>query len=102
AGLCGGVQPRRGRRDHGLQGGHRLLAHPCREEDPEGAVMSDEMHDDELQALKHAEIPAPGEDARRRALAAAMLAFDAEQQKSAIPTKGRGWVARLRSIVPQG
>src|SRR5690606_21355238 len=38
----------------------------------------------------------------RRALAAAMLAFDAEQQKSAIPTKGKGWVARLRSIVPQG
>jgi len=64
--------------------------------------MSDEMHDDELQALKHAEIPAPGEDARRRALAAAMLAFDAEQQKSSIPTKGSGWVARLRSIVPQG
>jgi Ca-activated chloride channel family protein len=64
--------------------------------------MSDDMHDDELQALKHIETPAPSEDARRRALAAAMLAFDAEQAKIATPTKGKGWAARLRSIVPQG
>ncbi|HEV7276518.1 MAG TPA: VWA domain-containing protein [Devosiaceae bacterium] len=64
--------------------------------------MSDEIHEDELQALKHVETPAPSAAARRRALAAAMVAFDAEQQKSKTPAKGNGWAARLRSIVPQG
>ena len=64
--------------------------------------MSEKMHEDALQALKHAEALAPSAAARRRALAAAMLAFEAEQQKSAAPAKGRGWTARLRSIVPQG
>jgi Ca-activated chloride channel family protein len=64
--------------------------------------MSSDMHDDELQALKRLEMPAPDEVARRRALAAAMLAYDAEQVKAAAPTKGKGWAARLRSIFPRG
>jgi len=62
--------------------------------------MSNQMSDDELRALKQLRTPTPSEAARRRALEASLLAFDAEQKKSAGATQGKGWGARLRSIVP--
>lgn len=66
--------------------------------------MSDDF-DDKLSALKSARTPAPSEAARRRALDAAMLAFDeaqaTETKKSASGTQGAGLWSRLRSIVPQ-
>ena len=58
------------------------------------------MSDDELKALMNARTPAPSDAARRRALDAALLAFDAEQKKSSDAAQGKGWGARLRSIVP--
>jgi len=67
--------------------------------------MSHDDFDDKLSALKSARIPAPSEAARRRALDAAMLAFDeaqaAEPEKTASATQGGGLWSRLRSIVPQ-
>jgi Ca-activated chloride channel family protein len=56
------------------------------------------MSDDEFNALKTIETPKPSDGARRRAIDAAMLAFDEAQQKSAQPTQGENWSARLRSI----
>ncbi|WP_299642184.1 VWA domain-containing protein [Devosia sp.] len=56
------------------------------------------MNDDELNALKHAKAPAPSEAARRRALDAAMLAFDAEQASRKAP-QGNPLAQRLRSIL---
>jgi Ca-activated chloride channel family protein len=60
---------------------------------------------DTLEGLKSVRIPAPSEAARRRALDAAMLAFDEAQgagtNKSSNGTQGSGLWARLRSIVPQ-
>jgi Ca-activated chloride channel family protein len=61
--------------------------------------MSNEMSDDKLNALKNLRTPAPSEAARQRALEASLLAFDAEQKKSASAAQGTGWDARLRSIV---
>ena len=58
------------------------------------------MNDDDLKALNTLRTPAASDAARRRALDAAMLAFDAEQKKTAEVTQGKGWGARLRSIVP--
>ena len=58
------------------------------------------MSDDELKALMNARTPAPSDAARRRALDAALLAFDAEQKKSSDAAQGKGLGARLRSIVP--
>ncbi len=67
--------------------------------------MTNDNFDDKLSALKSARTPAPSEAARRRALDAAMLAFDeaqtAETKKSASGTQGAGLWSRLRSIVPQ-
>jgi Ca-activated chloride channel family protein len=64
-----------------------------------------EEGENRLRALKNAATPAPSEGARRRALDAAMLAFDAARQEEAKntsrPTQGKSWWARLRSIVPQ-
>lgn len=62
--------------------------------------MSNQMSDDELKALQSLRTPAPSEAARRRALDAAMLAFDAAQEKSAKGAQGKSARARLRSIVP--
>lgn len=62
--------------------------------------MSNQMSDDEFKALKNLRTPAPSEAARRRALEAAMLAFDAAQEKSAKGAQGKSGRARLRSIVP--
>jgi Ca-activated chloride channel family protein len=61
--------------------------------------VSDEMSDDKLNALKAIATPAPAEAARKRALDAAMLAFDAEQEKSARPAQGANLTSRLRSVL---
>ncbi|RYE45177.1 MAG: VWA domain-containing protein [Hyphomicrobiales bacterium] len=54
--------------------------------------------DDKLNALKQAQPPAPSEAARRRALDAAMLAFDAEQANAKKAAQGNPLTQRLRSI----
>ena len=51
--------------------------------------MSNHMNDDKLNSLGDATTPAPSEAARRRALDAAMLAFDAEQKKARNPAQGK-------------
>ena len=61
--------------------------------------MSDEMNDDDFQALKQSTMPAPTEAARRRALDAALLAFDAEQQNSQRAAQGTPLSRRLRSMI---
>lgn len=61
--------------------------------------MSNHMNDDDkLQALQQAQTPAPSEAARRRALDAAMLAFDAEQANAKRAAQGNPITQRLRSI----
>lgn len=61
--------------------------------------MSNHMNDDDkLNALKQAQPPAPSEAARRRALDAAMLAFDAEQANAKKAAQGNPLTQRLRSI----
>lgn len=61
--------------------------------------MSNHMNDDDkLQALQQAQTPAPLEAARRRALDAALLAFDAEQANAKQPAQGNPITQRLRSI----
>jgi len=62
--------------------------------------MSNQMSDDKLNALKNLRTPTPSDAGRQRALDAAILAFDAEQKKNSGATQGKGWGARLRSIVP--
>jgi Ca-activated chloride channel homolog len=52
--------------------------------------------DDKLNALKQATTPSPGEAARRRAMDAALAAFDAEQTQKA--TQGGAVMGRLRSM----
>ncbi|WP_055049556.1 vWA domain-containing protein [Devosia sp. A16] len=54
--------------------------------------------DDKLRALQQAHTPAPSEAARRRALDAAMLAFDAEQTNAKQAAQGNRLIQRLRSI----
>jgi Ca-activated chloride channel family protein len=62
-------------------------------------------HDDKLSGLKGARMPARSEAARRRAIDAAMLAFDeaqaADANKYSSEPQGGGLWSRLRSIVPQ-
>lgn len=61
--------------------------------------MSNHMNDDDkLNALKPTQTPAPSEAARRRALDAAMLAFDAEQTSQKKAAQGNPITQRLRSI----
>ncbi|WP_439601086.1 vWA domain-containing protein [Devosia sp.] len=61
--------------------------------------MSNHMNDDDkLRALQQAHTPAPSEAARRRALDAALLAFDAEQANAKQPAQGNPITQRLRSI----
>lgn len=63
-------------------------------------MTNDDMSEDKLTALSRLELPEPSPEARRRALAAAMAAFDAEAVKNSEPTpQGRNWTERLRSIV---
>ena len=61
--------------------------------------MSNHMNDDKLNSLRDAPTPSPSEAARRRALDAAMLAFDAEQEKTRNPAQGNPLIERLRSIL---
>ncbi len=60
--------------------------------------MSNHSDDHKLNLMKNAATPAPSEAARRRALDAAMLAFDAEQEKTAAAPQGNQIIDRLRSI----
>lgn len=60
--------------------------------------MSNHMNDDELDALKQTQTPAPSEAARARALDAALLAFDAEQTSRNKVAQGNPIIQRLRSI----
>ncbi|NIY13466.1 MAG: hypothetical protein GWM98_00525 [Nitrospinaceae bacterium] len=54
------------------------------------------MDDDKLKKLfENQEIPEPSEDARTRALKAAMEEFEAQKEKTAEPAKGITWFARL-------
>ena len=55
--------------------------------------------DDKLNALQQAPTPLPSEAARRRALDAAMLAFDAEQANAKKAAQGNPITQRLRSII---
>ena len=62
--------------------------------------MSTPMNDDRLNALRYIATPAPSDEARRRALDAAMLAFDEAQAKKPDHIfQASGWTARLRSVV---
>ena len=67
--------------------------------------MTNDDFDSKLSGLKSARMPAPREAARRRAVDAAMLAFDqaqaADTNKSSTAPQGAGFWSRLRSIVPQ-
>ena len=60
--------------------------------------MSNHSDDEKLNLLKTTGTPAPSAAARRRALDAAMLAFDAEQEKTAAAPQGNQIIDRLRSI----
>ena len=60
--------------------------------------MSNDMNDDRLHKLRNIETPASSEEARERALNAAMLAFDAAQRESTPAAKGEAAEPRLRSI----
>lgn len=62
--------------------------------------MSNHMNDDDkLNALQQAQTPAPSQAARRRALDAALLAFDAEQANTRQAAQGNPILQRLRSII---
>jgi len=64
--------------------------------------MSDDMNDDQLGKLRNIQTPAPDEAARRRAMAAAMTAFEAAQAGESKKTQGQAqgsrWAGRLKSI----
>ncbi|HHY50384.1 MAG TPA: VWA domain-containing protein [Alphaproteobacteria bacterium] len=60
------------------------------------------MNDDRLKALRRIATPAPSDAARRRALEAALLAYDEVQPKASQPTQGANWNERLRSIFHRG
>lgn len=60
--------------------------------------MSDDMHDP-FEQLKSAATPDPRAEARKRALAAGMAAFEAAQEKSSPATQGSSWGQRLTSII---
>ena len=63
--------------------------------------MSDDnnMHDDPLNGLKNANTPDPRADAKQRALAAGMAAFEAAQKKTQTTPQGNPWGQRLTSII---
>jgi Ca-activated chloride channel family protein len=58
----------------------------------------DDFPDDKLSMLQQTSIPAPSDAVRRRALDAAMAAFDAEQASQKAAAKGNPLAIRLRSI----
>jgi Ca-activated chloride channel family protein len=65
--------------------------------------MSDDMHDDPFNKLKGATAPDPRAEARKRALAAGMAAFEAAkievEKKSVVAPQGNIWGQRLTSII---
>src|SRR5690606_24189464 len=65
---------------------------------PSEGFCETEMSDDRLNALKQIRAPAPTESARRRAIQAAMLAYDQAQQNSIQAPKGDAGTGRLRTI----
>lgn len=62
-------------------------------------MSDDNRHDDPLNALKGAAAPDPRADAKQRALAAGMAAFEATQKKTETQPKGNAWDQRLTSII---
>lgn len=65
--------------------------------------MSNDMHDDPFSQLKGAKAPDPRAEAKRRAMAAGMAAFEAAKveagKKSATAPQGNIWGQRLTSII---
>jgi Ca-activated chloride channel family protein len=57
-----------------------------------------DLNDDDFKALRNLRTPAPSDAARKRALAAAMLAFEAEQEKTSSAPQGEKLGTRLRAI----
>ena len=62
-------------------------------------MSDDNMHDDPLNRLKDAAKPDPRAEARRRALAAGMAAFEAARKESQVTPQGNSWAQRLTSII---
>ena len=60
--------------------------------------MSDDMHDP-FEKLKGAAAPDPRAEAKKRALAAGMAAFEAAQKKTHVTPQGNNWGQRLTSII---
>src|SRR3569623_2170869 len=77
-----------------MQGSHGFLAHTRSEKDPKGAFVMDDdkMTDEALSTLKLLRTSAPSAEAKKLALNAAMVAFDAAQPKAAQPK--RSWISR--------
>jgi Ca-activated chloride channel family protein len=61
-------------------------------------MSNDDMHDP-FEPLKGARAPDPRPDAKKRALASGMAAFEAAQKKSSPATQGSSWGQRLKSII---
>ena len=61
--------------------------------------MSQDMNDDPFAKLSQTPAPDPRADAKKRALAAGMAAFEASQTKSVTAPKGNAWGQRLISII---
>lgn len=61
--------------------------------------MSNDMHDDPLNRLKNTATPDPRAEAKKRALAAGMAAFEASQKKTEVTPQGNNWGQRLTSII---
>ena len=61
-------------------------------------MSNDDMHDP-FERLKGAAAPGPRAEAKKRAMAAGMAAFEAAQKKSSPTTQGSSWGQRLTSII---
>ena len=61
-------------------------------------MSNDDMHDP-FEQLKGAQAPDPRAEAKKRALASGMAAFEASQKKTAPATQGNHWGQRLTSII---
>ena len=62
------------------------------------------MSDDDFNSLNAIQPPEPSAEAKRRALGASLMAFDAadaaREKESAVSPQGSSWLERLKSIVP--
>src|SRR5688500_17916459 len=61
-------------------------------------MSNDDMHDP-FEQLKGARAPDPRAEAKKRALASGMAAFEAAQKKPSPNTQGNNWGQRLTSII---